>query len=86
MESGMHPVNNKPLYVHTRLYIFKCNSRDRVVQLYPPVSPYIKKSFEGILMYGIAGGFINKYFNYADLVIVPNLSTLYVELDNERDV
>ncbi len=23
--------------------------RDRVVQLYPPASPYIKKSFEGIL-------------------------------------
>ncbi len=23
--------------------------RDRVVQLYPPVSPYFKKSFEGIL-------------------------------------
>ena len=41
-------------------------SRDRVVQLHPPASPYIKKSFEGILMYEMAGGFINKYVNYAD--------------------
>ena len=40
--------------------------RDRVVQLYPPASPYIKKSFEGILMYEIAGGITNKYVNYAD--------------------
>ncbi len=42
----------------------KC--RDRVVQLYPPATPYIKKSFEGILMYEIVGGFVNKYFNFAD--------------------
>jgi hypothetical protein len=39
---------------------------DRVVQLYPPVSPYIKKSFEGILMYEIAIGFIHTYVNYSD--------------------
>ncbi len=31
--------------------------RDHVVQLYPHVSQYIKNSFEGILMYEIAGGF-----------------------------
>ncbi len=42
----------------------KC--RDRVVQICPPTSPYIKKSFEGILMYDLSGGFINNYFNYAD--------------------
>jgi hypothetical protein len=35
--------------------------RDRVVQLYPPTSPYIQKSFEWILIYEIAGGVINKY-------------------------
>jgi hypothetical protein len=40
--------------------------RDRVVQLYPPASPYIKKSFEGILMYEMVGGFINKCCKYAD--------------------
>ena len=42
------------------------NSRDRVVQLCPPARPYIKKSFEGILMYELAGDYINKYCNYAD--------------------
>ena len=36
------------------------------VQLCPPVTPYIKKSFEGILMYELAGDYINKYCNYAD--------------------
>ena len=40
--------------------------RNRVVQLCPPARPYIKKSFEGILMYDLAGDYINKYFNYAD--------------------
>jgi hypothetical protein len=40
--------------------------RGSVVQLYPPASPYIKNSFEWVLIYEIAGGFINKYFNYAD--------------------
>ena len=29
--------------------------RDRVVQLCPPAIPYIKKSFEGNLMYELAG-------------------------------
>ncbi len=33
------------------------NNRDLVVQLCPPARPYIKKSFEGILMYDC---------NYAD--------------------
>jgi hypothetical protein len=42
------------------------NSRDRVVQICHPISPYIKKSFEGISMYELAGGFINNYVNYAD--------------------
>jgi hypothetical protein len=37
--------------------------------LYPTASPSIKKSFEGIWMYEISGGFINKYFNYADPTI-----------------
>jgi hypothetical protein len=41
-------------------------SRDRVVQLCPPAIPYIKKSFEGILMYELAGDYINKWCNYAD--------------------
>ncbi len=56
------------------IYITSCYiiHRDRVVQLYPPASPYIKKSFEGILMYEIAGGFINKIFNYADPIIHLN--------------
>jgi hypothetical protein len=44
--------------------------RDRVVQLYHPASPYIKTSFEGILMYEMAGGFINKYVNYADPILM----------------
>ncbi len=44
--------------------------RDHVVQLYPPASPYIKKYFEGILMYEVAGGFINKSVNYADLTLI----------------
>ncbi len=43
--------------------------RDRVVQVYPPAGPYIKNSFEGILMYAISGGFVNKYVNYADPII-----------------
>jgi hypothetical protein len=37
-----------------------------VVQLCPPARPYIKRSFEGILMYALAGDYINKYCNYAD--------------------
>ncbi len=40
--------------------------RDRVVQLCHPARPYIKKSFEGILMYELAGDYINKYYNYVD--------------------
>jgi hypothetical protein len=35
------------------------NSRDRVVQLCPPARQYIKKSFEGILMYELSGDYIN---------------------------
>ncbi len=51
-------------------------SRYRVVQLYPPA-----KSFEWILMYGIAGSFINKYFNYADTnVRVGEVSTKPTDL------
>ena len=42
------------------------NSRYRVVQLCSPASPHIKKSFEGISMYELVGGYINKYFKYAD--------------------
>ena len=41
--------------------------------LYPSTSPYIKKYFEGILMHEIAGGFINKIFNYAD----PSISRIH---------
>jgi hypothetical protein len=41
-------------------------SRDREVQLCPPAGIYIKKSFEGVLMYELAGFYINKYFNYVD--------------------
>ena len=52
---------NRPLY-----NLDDPNIRDRVVQMCPPTSPYIEKSFEGILMYELAGGFINNYFNYAD--------------------
>ena len=52
------------------------NSRGRVVQICPPNSPHIKKSFEGILMYELAGGFINNCFNYAD----PNSRDRVVQL------
>ena len=34
-------------------------SSDHVVQLCPPVSTYIEKSFEGILIYEIVVGFVN---------------------------
>ena len=37
-----------------------------VVQLCPPASPYIKKSFKGNLMYEMVGGYINKYVDSAD--------------------
>ena len=53
-------------------------SRDRVVQLCPPVRPYIKKSFEGILMYDLACGYINKYFDYADPTKMYNTAHLEV--------
>ncbi len=36
----------------------------------------VKKSFDGIFMYDLAGGFINNYFNYAD----PNIRDLVVKL------
>jgi hypothetical protein len=41
-------------------------SMDSVVQLCLPAKPYIKKSFEGILMYELAGDYINKFCSYAD--------------------
>ncbi len=43
-----------------------CFTRDRVVQLRPTAKPYIKNSFEGILMYDLAGDCINKFYNHAD--------------------
>ncbi len=57
--------------------------RDRVVQLCPPARPYIKKSFEGISMYDLAGDYINKFCNYEDpmydyIVYHPRLSDSYV--------
>ncbi len=41
-------------------------NRDRVVQLCPPARPYIKKSFDGILMYELVEDYVNKYCNYVD--------------------
>ena len=41
-------------------------SRVRVVEFNPPTSPYITISFEGIVMYEIAGGFIENDVKYAD--------------------
>jgi hypothetical protein len=58
--------NATPTMVRSILLIGGHNCRYRVVQLWTPTSPYIKKSVEGILMYELAGVYINKYFNYAD--------------------
>ncbi len=62
-------------------------SRDRVVQLCPSARPYIKKSFEGILMYEIAGDFINKYCNYADPKMSASIEAFHGKRDTlERDI
>jgi hypothetical protein len=59
------------------VYVIR-SSRDRVVQLCPPARPYIKKSFEGILMYELAGDYINKYCNYADPSIRSNAVIIHL--------
>ncbi len=61
---GFHD-DSESVVVSGWLYLY----RDRVVQVCPPTSPYIKKSFEWILMYAISGCCIHKYCNYED----PNL-------------
>jgi hypothetical protein len=60
---------HRPMFLESDAFLYNIDDpeyRDSVVQLYPPLSPYIKNSFEGILMYEIAGGFIHEYFNYVD--------------------
>ncbi len=60
---------NRPMFGNSDAFLYTLDNphvRDRVIQLYPPVNPYIKTSFEYILMYEMVGCFINKYFNYAD--------------------
>ena len=56
-------------------------NRDRVVQLCPPARPYIKNSFEGILMYELAGDYINKFCNYAD----PTIEFIFVHIFRRDD-
>ncbi len=46
----------------------KATGRRSIGRVFPNFADptYIKKSFEGILMYELAGDYINKYYNYAD--------------------
>ncbi len=48
-------VEKRPILLESDAFLYNLDdpniSRDRVVQICPPTSPSIKKSFEGILMY-----------------------------------
>ena len=59
---------------YSNLQIISPNTGVRVVELYPPISSYIKTSFDWNLIYELVAWLIENYFNYASSCYLTTFS------------